>query len=418
MQANVAARRTAALLAASLVVAGCATAVHGTAVPAGQSANPDNPAAPSSMLLRQQPGSGPPRRFGGVSAYDACSVLPLDVVAKSGFVFDLSLGERNTVKSAHLSENADDDPNGRGETSDNGMSECQYPGLHDLLLTFRIHQAPFDSPETQDAHERSLRHEGAVDGEVAGFRTLHVAHSEPIRSEATMIFGPGFYATVDLLLGTAPPPGDIGAELVRQAAERLHAAPAGPSTYSYEGDFAHVRPPCEIFTSADFRQALGFGTDGRPVEGYGLARSHTVPDPGSGTAGQVETFEVLTSCKQENQAAANSGVGSTPAQGITLEFTNYLTEEMATQANAYDCALDKGYRHPFGEPKKVPFSVGDGLSCLINMGGSVQSPLAFKSGRTTVEMSVFSVANLKDDATGIRVYSTVAQAVATELAGR
>lgn len=416
MPKNKAARLAAVVLAASLVATGCTTTVRGTAVP-GQGVKPADQDAQPGMLLRQQPGSGPPRQFGGVPAYDACTVLPLDVVAKSGFAFDLSLGERNGVKSARLTENADDDPNGRGETSDEGVSQCQYPGLHSLLLTFAIHQAPFDAPESQADHEKGLRHEGAKDGEASGFRTLSAAHNDPIQSESTMIFGPGFYATLDLLQTSSTPYPKLGAELVRQAAERLHAPPTGPATYSYEGDFAHVRPPCEIFTSADFRQALGFGTDGRPVESYGLARSHTVPDGGSGTSGHVESIEVLTSCKQENQSAANSGVGKTPPQGITLEFTNHLTEEMATQANDYDCALGKGYRRPFGEPKTVPFSVGDGLSCLFNMGGSVQSPLAFKSGRTTVQMSVFSVANLKDDATGIRVYTTVAQAVAARLAG-
>ena len=65
----------------------------------------------------------------------------------------------------------------------------------------------------------------------------------------------------------------------------------------------------------------------------------------------------------------------------------------------------------------MPFAAGDGLTCLINM-GSVQSPLAFKAGRTTVEVSVFSVSNLKDNETAVRVYTTVAQNVATKLAGR
>ena len=41
--------------------------------------------------------------------------------------------------------------------------------------------------------------------------------------------------------------------------------------------------------------------------------------------------------------------------------------------------------------------------------GSVQSPLAFEAGRTTVEVSVFSVSNLKDNETAVRVHTTVAQ---------
>jgi hypothetical protein len=91
---------------------------------------------------------------------------------------------------------------------------------------------------------------------------------------------------------------------------------------------------------------------------------------------------------------------------------------MAAQANDYDCAPGKGYRHPGGDPKPVPFSVGDGLSCLISVGGGLQSPLAFKSGRSTVEISVFSVKNLKDNDTAIRLYTTVANAVAARLAQR
>lgn len=405
-------RLGAALLGGTLLLTGCTTTVAGTAVPAPQ---PAGSAGPAGALLHQQPGSGPPHQFGGVGAYDACTVLPLDVVAQAGVPFDLTLGSPATVKSARLTQDTADDPNSRGSTSDTGISQCQYPGQHSLLLTFTIHQTPFDSPESIESHERSLRHNGAKEGEVAGFRTLHVADTDPIRSESTTIFGPGFYATLDLLPGHEPD--TLGTELVRQAAQRLHAPPTGPAGYSYSGDFAHVRPPCEIFTAADFQQALGFGTDGRPVEGYGLARTHTVPDAGSGTSGHVESFQVLTSCKQENQAAANSGVGTTPAQGVTLEFTNFLTEQMAAQSNEYDCATGKGYRRPFGEPKPVPFTVGDGLSCLFNM-GSVQSPLAFKAGRTTVRMTMWNPRALKDDATAIPVYTTVARTVAAKLAGR
>jgi len=411
MPTHHAARRAAVLLGTVLVLAGCTTTVSGIPAPAGPSSTP--PASPPGVLLHQQPGTGAPHQFGGVPAYDACTVLPLDVVAAAGVPFDLDLSSPAELQSARLTEDAADDPNGRGALSDAGISQCQYPGQHDLLLTFTIHQAPFDVPESQASHERSLQKEGAKEATVGGFRMLSAGHTDPIRSQSTMIFGQGFYATLDLLPGHEPD--TLRDELVRRAAERLHAPPTGPATYTYSGDFAHVRPPCEIFTSADFKQALGFGTDGRPVEGYALATSHTVPAADSGTTGHIEALEVTTSCKQENQAAANSGVGTTPAQAITIKLTNYLTAQMATEANDYDCAPGKGYRRPFGEPKPIPFSVGDGLSCLFNM-GSVQSPLTFKSGRTTVQMTFFDPAGLGDNPTAIRVSSTAAQAVAAKLA--
>lgn len=406
MQTTIVARRAAALLAASLMLAGCTTAVSGTAGPVDHTAPPE-------MVLRQQPGSGSPSRFSGVPAYDACSVLPLDVVVKSGFSFDVGLDATNTVKSARLTENAEDDPNSHSANPAIGLSQCQYPGQHSLRLTFTIYQAPFDAPESQAARERSLRQEGAKDGEAAGFRTLSVAHTDTVRSEYTMIFAPGFSATLELLLGTGPTPLGLGARLVEQAAQRLRAAPAGPSTYSYDGEFAQVPPPCEIFQTADFTDGLGLATDGRPVEGHGLARSHTAPD---GSPGQRETFEVLTSCRRETQSSANWRVGGTPAQSVDVGFTTYQTADMAVQANDHDCARGKGYRHPFGEPIEVGLVVGDGLTCVINMGHTV-SPLTFISGKTKVEIGVFWVANL-DDATASRVYSMVAKAVAARLAGR
>lgn len=399
---------TAALPAVLFLLAGCTTTVAGTAVPAAKAP----PATPAGIVLRQQPGSGPPRQFGGTPAYDACTVLPLDVVAKAGFPFDLDHFSPDVVKSSRLVANAGNDPHQVDEFSDTGITSCQYPGQHDLLVTFTIHQTPFDGPRGQSQREEAMRANGGKDGTAAGFRTLTETADSPLHTEATMIYADGFYATLDLVTASKTP-STLGTTLVQQAAQRLHAPPTAPATYAYEGDFAHVRPPCEIFTADDFRTALGFGTDGRAVEEYSPTVTHTTPDAASDD--HQESTEVRTTCKQENQAAANMGVGDTPAQGVTLEFTNYMTPQMAARANDYDCNANKPYER-MGPPKPVPFSVGDGLSCLVNMGGSVQSPLAFKSGRTTVEMSVWSVAGLKDDATAIHVYTTVAQTVAAKLA--
>ncbi|HEY3480089.1 MAG TPA: hypothetical protein VGL02_14425, partial [Streptomyces sp.] len=103
---------------------------------------------------------------------------------------------------------------------------------------------------------------------------------------------------------------------------------------------------------------------------------------------------------------------------MTVTLENFLTPEMAAEANDYDCATGKGYRHPVGEPKPVPFRVGDGLTCLINMGSGHQSPMAFKAGRSTVELSAFYARNLKDDATAIPVFTSIANAVTARLTGR
>jgi hypothetical protein len=51
-----------------------------------------------------------------------------------------------------------------------------------------------------------------------------------------------------------------------------------------------------------------------------VAKRHTVPDAMSGTTAQDEHFFVSTACTQENQSAANAGVGTTPAQGVTVKM--------------------------------------------------------------------------------------------------
>jgi hypothetical protein len=407
------------LAALAIALTGCTTTMSGTAGPGRideQLGLPGN----RGLLLRQQLGTGAPHSFGGVPAYDACTVMSLDVVQQSGFAVNSTPSRGPVLRTKRMTEDAPDDPNARGDTAAHGVSECLYPGPNSELMILTIHQAPFDAPEEQESMERALRSQGGVDGEVAGFRTLTAGPSDNNRfSWASMIFAPGFYVEV---VRTAPrqEPTDEAqvTAVVKQVAERLHAAPTGPSTYSYGGQYGHVRPPCENFTSADFRAALGYGTDGRVVEEYELAQTRTDPSPDSGNLGHTTSWAVETSCKQETQAAANSGVGTSIAQGITLRFTNYLTEQMATQANDYDCALGKGFRRPFGEPKTVPFAVGDGLTCLSNMGKNVQSPMDFKVGRTTVEMSVWSIDNLGGGDNAVRIYSGVGKAVTAKLSGR
>ncbi|MBE1502641.1 hypothetical protein H4696_009741 [Amycolatopsis lexingtonensis] len=345
-------------------------------------------------------------------------MLSLDVVQSGGLEFDTSLASGPVMKVSHVTADAPDDPNSRSDGSDIGVSTCEYPGVQDELLDLTIYQAPFDAPRGRDQAERSLRQEGGRDGQVAGFRTLSTTDTN-LHTWTTAIFADTFYAVVHLMAPRNHDPEDPRmTAVVGQVAERLQRPPSAPAGYAYDGEFAHVLPPCEAFTSDDFQQAVGFATDGRPREEYDLAKRHTVPDATSGTIGQDEHFFVSTACTQENQAAANAGVGTTPAQGVTVKIENYPTAEMATQANDYDCAQGKGYRHPGGDPKPVPFSVGDGLSCLVSVGGGLQSPLAFKAGRSTVEISVFSVKNLKDNDTAIRLYTTVANAVAARLTQR
>lgn len=413
-------RWPAALLAAvTLTVAGCATTVVGTAVPAPSGAEQSRPGASAAgVLLLQRPGAGSAKTFGGTPVYDACTVLPLEAVQASGLRFDTSLAPGPVMKTSHVTTDAPDDPNSRSDGSGVGVSTCEYPGVDDELLDLTIYQTPFDAPGSRDQAEKSLRQEGGREGQVAGFRTLSTTGTT-LHTWTTALFADTFYAVVHLMAPRNHEPEDPRmTEVVNRVAERLHSPPAGPAGYAYSGEFAHVPGPCEIFTGDDFRQAVGFGTDGRPREEYDLAERHTVPDAMSGTTGQVEEFSVSTACTQENQSAANAEVGSTPAQGITVKLENYLTAGMAAQANDYDCAQGKGYRHPGGDPKPVPFSVGDGLSCLVSVGGGLQSPLAFKAGRSTAEISVFSVKNLKDDETAIRIYTTVANAVTARLAGR
>lgn len=403
----------------ALTVAGCATTVAGTAVPVSSDGRQPAPGSSApGVLLLQRPGTGPARTFGGTPVYDACTLMPLDVVQASGLRFDTSLGPGPVLKTSHVTADAPDDPNSRSDGSDVGVSTCEYPGVDDELLDLTVYQSPFDAPGSSAQAEKSLRQEGGREGQVAGFRTLSTRDTN-LHTWTTAFFADTFYAVVHLMAPRNHEPEDPRmAEVVDRVGERLRTPPSGPSGYAYGGEFTHVPGPCEIFTSDDFRQALGFATDGRPREEYDLAKRHTVPDAMSGTTGQAERFFVSTACTQENQAAANAGVGSTPAQGITVKLENYLTSEMAAQANDYDCARGKGYRHPGGDPKPVPFSVGDGLSCLITVGGGLQSPLGFKAGRSTVEISVFSVKNLKDDATAIRIYTTVANAVTARLANR
>ncbi|HEV7976065.1 hypothetical protein [Amycolatopsis sp.] len=402
----------------AMALTGCTTTMSGSAGPGRIDEKLGLPGN-RGIVLRQQLGTGTPHTFGGVPAYDACTVMSLDVVQQSGYEVNSTPSRGPVLRTTRMTEDAPDDPNGRGDTAAHGVSECLYPGPNSELLVLTIYQAPFDAPQQQDSMERSLRRQGGVDGEVAGFRTLTAGPSESSRfTRVTAIFPPGFYVEV-LRLATRAEPTDEAqlAAVVKQVAERLHAPPTGPSTYSYGAQYSHVRPPCEVFTSADFRAALGFGTDGRVVEEYELAQTRTDPSPDSGNLGHTTSWAVETSCKQETQSAANSGVGTSIDQGITLRFTNYLTEAMAVQANDYDCALGKGFRRPFGEPKTVPFAVGDGLTCLSNMGKSVQSPLEFKSGRTTVEMSVWSVGNLGGGDAAVRIYSGVGKAVAARLTG-
>ncbi|GHG32059.1 MULTISPECIES: hypothetical protein [Amycolatopsis] len=411
-------RRRAALLAVfTVMIAGCSTSVRGTAVPAPPDAGQTSAAEPPGMVLRQQPGIGPAKTFGGTPIFDACTVLPFDVVRASGIDLDTSEGPGPFMKTAHMTADGQDDRNSRGSVADAGISRCEYPGSHGEALTFTIYQTPFDSPNSREEHEKSLR-QGGREGQAAGFRTLSATTTE-LHTWTTGIFADNFYAILHLnARDPAQPENPRLVRLVENAAERLHAAPTGPATYSYDGEFAHVPPPCEVFTSTDFQQAIGSSTDGRTVEQYDLAKKHITADAMSGTTGHTEHFYVTTGCTQENQAAANSGVGPTPAQSITVTMESYLTSQMAAEANDYDCAIGKGYRHPAGEPKPVPFTSGDGLTCLINMGSGRQSPLAFKSGRSTVELNVFYARNLKDDATAIRVYSGIANAVAARLADR
>jgi hypothetical protein len=406
------------LAALAIALTGCTTAVSGTAGPGRIDEKLGLPGN-RGIVLRQQLGTGTPHAFGGVPAYDACTVMSLDVVQQSGYVVNSTPSRGPVLRTTRMTEDAPDDPNARSSSAAHGVSECLYPGPNSELLVLTIYQAPFDAPEQNDSMERSLRRQGGVDGEVAGFRTLTVGPSETSRfTRVTAIFPPGFYVEV-LRLATRAEPTDEEqlAAVVKQVAERLHDPPTGPSSYSYGAQYSHVRPPCEMFMSADFRAALGYGTDGRVVEEYELAQTRTDPSPDSGNLGHTVGWSVQTSCKRQTQSAANSGVGDSIDQGITLRFTNHLTEEMAAQAIDYECALGKGYRRPFGEPKEVPFTVGDGLTCLSNMGKSVQSPLEFKSGRTTVEMSVWSVANLGGGDAAVRIYSGVGKAVAAKLAG-
>ncbi|MFI6031598.1 hypothetical protein [Amycolatopsis magusensis] len=369
------------------------------------------------QVVRHIPGNGQPARFGGTPLFDACTVLPLTALPSTGFTLEAGPSNSADIEFARVLGDASHDPGAVTASSSRGVSQCAYPGDNANSVRLHIYQPPYDQPKWRTDSERVLRDRGAVEGQAHGLRT-QIAQDPKTGMEAywdANIYGPDVFASVMLRQSETDraAAGQIMTAVVDRVAQGLVAGPTAPGSFHYIGQWDQVKAPCEAFRAEDFEKIVGVVPDVRPDERYSLIEAVTLPES---TMAQVPMVHVKGECTHRNQSAANSGTGSTPAQSMTVKLSTFLTPEMAANANDYDCDPGNKHRHPYGPPKRIPFTAGDGASCLINMADH-QAPMAFKAGRTTVRVSMWSPRALGTDENAVRVYSSVAEAISRAVGG-
>jgi hypothetical protein len=98
------------LAALAIALTGCTTTMSGSAGPGRIDEKLGLPGN-RGIVLRQQLGTGAPHSFGGVPAYDACTVMSLDVVQQSGYEVNSTPSRGPVLRTTRMTEDAPDDPN-------------------------------------------------------------------------------------------------------------------------------------------------------------------------------------------------------------------------------------------------------------------------------------------------------------------
>ncbi|RJQ79036.1 hypothetical protein D5S17_11540 [Pseudonocardiaceae bacterium YIM PH 21723] len=385
-------------LSAGIAIAAATRIDFGQDEAAAAPVGPKHPDQPVRNVLRQRTQPGP-ARIGGTPVADPCTLLPLDLVTKTGFVTD---GERPVSETALTADTPAVD-----SLQELGCTYSLIPG-DGGQVRLEVFRRDLQSRYSLDSHRNRPEGLGGTVLDSTQASGMSITYSR--HASITVIDQYDIYmASIanDALvaeLSVRDRPSPVLEQRLRTLAPQVAAAIAAPATrneFGFTEPFTALPDPCAVLTPEDFQTVSGAAAG--PV----VTREYQPHNQQRTDKGETLYLDSVTArCERRALLPWQS---KDPARDFELsaEVTGFATEEMAARAFT-DRLTDRnitvvgkaGGSEVFGELTMLPKTVFRVKNLIVGI-------------RFTR-----SVGDRTDGATAAKANLALAQQMATRLGGR
>ncbi|PTM53236.1 hypothetical protein [Desmospora activa] len=375
-----------AVLAVLMILAGCSLPDLGTSSSESVNQSDSNSDSDSSqppeqitgVLLKQQEGKGNPQRYGSVSVYDACTVLPLKALTDLGLEHgdQTDFKARSAVRSIHLAESVPAAVTGVGVLD--GVSKCTY-SIEGEHISLDIYQPPFNA---ENVLQRQLEVPTNQGGQ---FRT---EQGVPL----AVWQGPsGWYFVIDkqdvVVQGYLPleKPNygnynleQLTEEIAKQVIANLNQGPTAPAQYQYDSPYQGIPAPCKVVSAEAFEQSFGEPASGQIEATYYAGEFQTT------NFGITSVPNITTECNRSNLVP--SGNSNRAYRSVDVKFSHYRDEKWA-KSDFKICNPDAP-NSDLHQAKVLDIEIGDSPVCLTKS-NETHNLFNFRVGKTIVQMETW-----------------------------
>ncbi|WP_052684835.1 hypothetical protein [Lentzea aerocolonigenes] len=332
-------------------------------------------AAPA--LLQQQPGEGPPRKYGDTAVYDACSLLTMADLTNLG----ITLTDQFPVGHDYVDIDVPADKALPQGTLD-PLTHCYYSMKSLEWVQVFVYQPPFTAQKDMESRKGKPERGGHTVHQADGFSVANYQDHKNNTWDISL-WQQDLIVEVSFQTEKKQPYGSLDAKAFADKLESLVKAaiqkgPTAPMLHIYPEPFAgKFKDPCDVASADAYRKS--YPNAGLPA----LVKT------------QFHVFASDTPMERHPESALQGGAlcqRYNIAPEASLDVANYRVLEAslrmwdkpqaAIDRNAYQC--DPADKHPFGPPVAITPSLGTGQACMTNL--QIDWVLDFQLGEVNVSV--------------------------------
>ncbi|MFI6096932.1 hypothetical protein ACIA8G_15325 [Lentzea sp. NPDC051213] len=314
---------------------------------------------PDSIVLRQEPGTGPAFKYGGTPIYDACTLVTIASLES----FGLKLARDYNVGHEHLDADVPADAAIALGSGPDRISNCFYMLDSKDSLHVDVHQTPFTTPADLTVDQNRAKFGGAEIRTSAGL-SLASWRDDRYKSDHVMLWNADLLVEVTIRQ-TDDSTGalDVAAfvpKLESLLQSGIAAGPTAPMRHVYDSPVETVKDPCAIASAAAFSAAFPSIATAPSIVDGSYPIDATIPES---EQGRSNARRADLACSRTNIVPRGS-LNTDSYRVLKVDLLVWDRKLPADTRNAAHC-------DPSTEHTRIPVapSIGTGQACLVGSSG-------------------------------------------------